>query len=577
MATYLLAAAVLLAGDLGAPWLKLPAQRFSPLDKVEAQEWSVLGLLGVDKPQGGINWIRTDGTAAVPLYDGKTAVAPAADELPYVLLRDQGPVAILGGGAGREVRIATRYGQKQIDVVDLDPILLRAFLGDRYRKAGGDVYDGGPALQVKVSLDAGRGFVRRAPDPYRSIVLAFPDTQTAHAAGVLAAESPPILYTVEAFADLLDHLTPDGILTATRLDAEADRLVILAAAALRATGAAAPEKHLYGCSSSRATTLTVRKAELTPADIAQLRAFCRRNKMNEVFGPDQSYGELRRRLTPELDGYLPAERPKALRDPPVGDKAPSRGDVRPPTGDRPFFASVVLPELWVQTLLDKTSARTAQAILVLWGILGMAVALSFFSLGIPFSAWPRWPVGRVRPLLFFTGVGASLGFAVPALVSRLVVLMGHPIHGYTSVWPSLLASLGTGGLLVVGVRARDAERVTGIRAELLVATLALSAVALDPLVEIGLGLPFGFRFLASLLLLVPVGALEGSLLALGLRAVGTLSPALVPWCWGMAAVGAFVAAALALPAAMALGYSATLLAAGLCALLAAASIPKRSR
>ena len=144
VATVVLAAVVLLAGDLGAPWLKVPFQRFSSLDKVEAQEWSVLGLVTVDKPQSGVTWVHTDGTAAVPLYDAKTAIPAAPDEMSYVLVRDQGPVAILGGGAGREVRIAVRYGHKQIDAIDLDPVLVRAFMLDKYKKASGDVYDGAP-------------------------------------------------------------------------------------------------------------------------------------------------------------------------------------------------------------------------------------------------------------------------------------------------------------------------------------------------------------------------------------------------------------------------------------------------
>jgi hypothetical protein len=581
VATFLLAATVLVAGDVGAPWLKLPFQRFSPMDKIEAQEWSVLGLVAVDKAQSGIAWIHTDGTSAAPIYDAKTTVPAAPDEMPYALLRDQGPVAILGGGGGREAKTAVRYGQKQIDAVDLDPILLRAFMLDRYKKASGDVYDG---AQVKASLDAGRGFVRRAPGAYRAIVLALPDAQTAQAAGVLAAE-PVDLYTVEAFADLLDHLTPDGMLAATRLDAEADRLVVLAAAALRATGITTPAQHLYACSSSRTTTLLVHKAAFTPSDVNLLRSFCRRNKLNEVFASDTPLSDQRRRLTADLDGYAPVDkspappastpRPRPLVVAPPAE--PFRGDVRAPTGDRPFFASVIPPRLWVHTLLDKASAKTAQAVLVLWGILAVAVALVFFSVGLPLSAWPRWPVRRARSLLFFTGVGAALGFAAMALVPRLTVLMGHPIYAYTTVLPALLASLGTGGLVVARLRADQTEKPMGVRTELLVAVLALAAVALGPLVDVALAMPFALRFLAVALVLVPVGVLAGSLLALGMRQVGATSPPLVPWCWGMAAVGAFLAAALALPAAMALGYAATLLAGGLCALLAAACVPKPAR
>ena len=40
---------VLLAGDVGAPWIRLPSHRWSALDKVDGQEQTVLGLTTVDK------------------------------------------------------------------------------------------------------------------------------------------------------------------------------------------------------------------------------------------------------------------------------------------------------------------------------------------------------------------------------------------------------------------------------------------------------------------------------------------------------------------------------------------------
>jgi hypothetical protein len=193
---------------------------------------------------------------------------------------------------------------------------------------------------------------------------------------------------------------------------------------------------------------------------------------------------------------------------------------------------------------------------------------------MPLAAWPRWSVGRARPLVFFTGVGAALSFAAWALVPRLVVLAGHPLYAYTTVLPALLASVAVGGLVMGRVRAEGAEAPAGVRAEILVVVLAVAAVALGPLVQIALGFPFALRTLVLLVPLVAVGLLSGSLLALGVRIIGSVSPPLVPWCWGMAAVGAFVAAVIAVPLAMMIGYSAVLLAAGASALVAAVWVPR---
>ncbi len=85
VAALLLASGVLLAGDIGAPWLKLPLLRFTSLDKAEVQEWSALGLLTVDKVASGISWMHTDGTASVPIYEAKTTIPVGPGEMAYVL------------------------------------------------------------------------------------------------------------------------------------------------------------------------------------------------------------------------------------------------------------------------------------------------------------------------------------------------------------------------------------------------------------------------------------------------------------------------------------------------------------
>lgn len=559
VATFVLASSVLFAGDFGAPWLKLPSLRFAPLDKVETQEQSALGLLTVDKAQAGIAWMRTDGIGAVPIHDAKTAVALSPEEMAYVLQREQGPVAIVGGGGGREVRIALKYGQREIHVVDLDPLAVHKLMEGRYEKAGGDVYEN-PV--VKVALQDGRAYVRAATQPFRTIVLALPDAQAAAASGALAAE-PMDLYTVEAFADLIAQLSPEGTLMVTRWDAEVDRLVGLAAAGLRRTGVGEPGSHLFACGASRATTLLAKKSPFTSGDLVQLRNFCRKNKFTEAFAPDQPHGEMRRRLTVELD---------------VADAVAGQpSDLRPPTGDRPFFGYTVPERLLVETLRGKLLGTSGQALTVLAGLLAAALLVLFLAVTLPLVAWPRSEGGRRGALIFFTGVGASLAFALAALAPRLTTLLGHPIYGFTTVVPALLASAGAGGFVVERTRLREAENRAGVRAELLVVVLAAAAVVTGPLVDAGLGLPLTARFVAAMALLMPVGALGGALLALGLKLVARPAPQLVPWCWGMAGVGALVAAAVATPAMMVWGCSPVLLGAGFMALVAAACVPRAGR
>jgi hypothetical protein len=550
VATFLLASFVLLAGDVGAPWLKLPSLRFHGLDKIEVQEWSGLGLLTLDKAVGGINWIRTDGLAAQPLYDGKTAIPVAPDEMAFVLQHADGPVAVVGGGGGREVRIALKYGQRDIHAIELDPILVRTILLDRYKKASGDVYD---SPSVKVALEDARGYLRRSHLAFRNIDIAMTDEVPALGVGALAA-SPTPLFTVEAMGDFLAALAPEGTLVAARSDAEGDHLLALMTVALERDGAADAGQHLYACSASRATTVLARKTPLGASDVAQLRNFCKKNKMLEVFAPDAR--ERQRHTSPEAQA------------------AEAALDMRPPVDDRPFFASVVPAGLFVRTLSKLATRANAQGLVALAAQFFAGLVFLFFAVGLPLAAAPRSQVPRGRALVFFGAVGASLGLAATSLLPRLGVLLGHPIYGSTTCVPTLMASIAVGGLVVGRVRASGAETSLRRRAELLVGMLALTAICLGPVVEATLGLPFAARFAAALLFLVPVGLLGGSLLALGARLCGAMSPSLVAWSWGMAGIGAFVAGTVAMPVAITVGYGAVLLVAGGSALVAALCVPR---
>jgi hypothetical protein len=548
VATFVLASCVLLAGDVGAPWLKLPALRFHGLDKVELQEWSGLGLLTLDRAAGGINWIRTDGSGALPLYDSKTAVPVAPDEMAFVLQHDQGPIAVIGSGGGRELRIALKYGQRDIHAIELDPILVRTILLDRYKKASGDVYD---SPWVKIALEDGRGYIRRSHLAFRNIEIALPEEAPALAAGALAANPTP-LFTVEAMVDFLAALAPEGTLVATRSDPEGDHLLALMTAAVERTGAADAGQHLYACSGSRATTVLARKTPLGVAEVAQLRGFCRKNKLVEVFAPDQR----QRHTSPEAQA------------------AEAALDMRPPVDDRPFFASVVPSGLVLRTLSKRATATNALGLVALAAQFVAGLVFLFFAVGLPLAAVPRSSVPRGRALVFFSAVGASLALAATSLLPRLGVLLGHPIYASTTSIPTLMASIAVGGLVVGRVDASGVEASLRRRAEMLVAALAITAVGLGPVVEASIGLPFAARFAATLLFLVPVGLLGGSLLALGARLCGAMSPALGAWSWGMAGIGAFVAGTVAMPLAITVGYGAVLLVAGGTALVAALCVPR---
>ena len=560
VSTFVLATTVLLAGDLGAPWLKLPSLRWAAIDKVELQRWSETELVTVDKPSGGTSWVRSDGTSTTALLDAKTTPPAHPDELGYALHKEKGPSAVLAPGGGRDVRAALRAGQKEIYAVEPDPVIVRDVLRGRYKALSGDLYE---KPEVHVVVADPRGYLVGAPAKLRNVVLTLADTTAPAAVGALALEEAR-LYTVEAFRDYLSALLPEGTLLVSRPEGESDRLVAVAVAGLRRVGAAAPGEHLFACSGSKITALLVKRTPFSKDEIGLLRRHCKKLKFAEVFAPDQAPNELRRRI---LDG---SDRRVTALDGLI--------DFTATTDDRPFFFQPIAARFLPQVLRDLPTLRrerqglfTAALLVAVGSALGLLlVALGWLTRGG--ATGPTAP--RLRPMIHFVGLGAGFVLTSLALVPRLVAFLGHPAAGLSVVVAALLLAAGVGGRLTGTLTFDRLALAAGRRAQLLVALLALAAVAVAPGLDAAAGLPFAARLGLVVLVLAPIGGLMGALLPLGAKLIALRSPELLPWCWGLVGIAGVVAVGAGAFVALGLGYSALFLAAGLSYMLTAASVPE---
>jgi spermidine synthase len=110
---------------------------------------------------------------------------------------------------------------------------------------------------VRVVVEDGRTYVRRSPEKYQVLQATLVDTWASTAAGAFAL-SENNLYTVEAFVEYLDHLTPDGVLAFTRWGfdppRESLRLVSLARQALAQAAKRTPGATSPSCGSRPASS-----------------------------------------------------------------------------------------------------------------------------------------------------------------------------------------------------------------------------------------------------------------------------------------------------------------------------------
>jgi hypothetical protein len=565
VATFALGSAVLLAGDIGAPWLKLPALRWMRLDRVELQRWSERALITVERPAGGLAMVQADGDAKTPILEAKKMPDPHPSELAYALHKERGPVLIVGPGGGADVRRALKAGHKIVHVAEPERVMVDELIRGKYRAFSGDLYD---KPEVIVAVSDGRSYARRAGVPFQAIILSLADSYASASVGTLSLTASR-LHTVEGVRELIDHLAPSGTLVVTRWEGELERLVSLASAALKSAGAAEPARHLFACSQDRVTSLLLQRAPLTREDITALRGSCRKGRFQEAFAPDIQRSELLKRIAAAPDAAL------------LEGAAPSHPtDLSAPTDDRPFFFHTAKARaLSAAVLAPRSLMQNNQALLALLALVAAGLAAALFFLIVPLVGRPsslflaRGRGARAAALLFFMSLGSGAVFAGAALVQHAAALVGHPAYGLYGALFALLLSAAAGALLTRSRGWLVAALAAGRRAQILTAVLALLAALAGPLFRVASPLPLGGRVAIAAALLALVGALIGSLFPLGVKLVAERAPDLLPLGFALGRAAGLVAIGAGALIAVYGGFSVLFLAGGLAYLVAAIAVP----
>src|SRR5579871_2259075 len=205
--------------------------------------WNSFSRIGVTRD--GSIWsivIDADASTGIAPYDWDHITAQEHYELthhgpglPYVV-RPGAKTLVIGAGGGFDVARALGSGSRDITAVEINPIIARTVMGDRFLREDHGLY---ARPEVRLFVEDGRSFVRRSDEKYQVIQATLVDTWASTAAGAFAL-SENNLYTTDAFYDYLSHLTDDGFLAFTRWGFEPPReslrLLALAADALARLG-----------------------------------------------------------------------------------------------------------------------------------------------------------------------------------------------------------------------------------------------------------------------------------------------------------------------------------------------------
>lgn len=495
-----------------------------------------------------------------------STLAPVEDAHALALRPHQTRSAlIIGSGGGVEVLAALRNGVRRVVAVEVNPLINDLVRGPMAGYLGHLFAD----PRVELHTDEARSFIARHPERYDAIVAAHTISNAATAAGALSlAES--YLLTVEALISCLDHLSAQGVLWITRPEPQLPRLVATVRAALTARGVARPERHVavYAArtpdgSPSFFGGVYVSARPFPPAWLDDARQRLTAHALRVLYLPDQNAGPAIYRTLLQSDATTLGALYRS-----------SRRALAPTSDDRPFFNQ---HGRWgALRWADITGAFSQQhrermaledqpvAEIVLLTVLLQSLLLALLLIVVPLALRRGSDAALDRRslplLLYFSALGLGFMLAEVALIQRLTLFIGQPVHAFAMVIGALLLSSGIGS----GLSQRWAPTAASVRPRLL-ALLGLIAVALlavtgatDLLLRHALAWELGTRLAAVGALVTPLGLLLGGAFPLALRHAGARHPTVIPWAWGLNAVTSVVGAVLAVIAATIIGFTGVL-------------------
>jgi hypothetical protein len=515
-----------------------------------------------------------DDMSVLTRFDGDLEKLSYLDYLSSALpfhLQDMPRVLVLGAGGGSDVLQALYHRASHIDAVELNPQVVD-LVNKEFADFTGALYE---LPQVTVYNREARGFVAASRTNYDLIQVALMDSFSASSAGLYAL-SENYLYTVEAFAQYLQHLEPGGILSITRWIKmpPRDGLKIFATVieALEQAGITDPGRHLAMIRSWNTSTLLVKNEPFTDSGIDSLKAFSRERWFDLVYYPGITRDE--------------ANRYNQLQEPWFFEGAsrllgPARAsfmddykfNIRPATDNRPYFSHFLkwqtLPELLA--LKDRGGMPLLEwGYLVLVATLVLAVLASFLLVLLPLWLRRRKETRarglRWRIMVYFPAIGVAFMFIEIAFIQKFILFLHHPLYAVSVVLCAFLVFAGLGSLM----SARWKKHFSLYRVTAGIGILSLLYVMLLPaLFNWLVQMPIEFKIPVSALLIAPLAFLMGMPFPLGLSVVSNRLPSWIPWAWGVNGCASVVSAILATLLAIHLGFVFVVFIAVLAYLLAA--------
>jgi hypothetical protein len=389
---------------------------------------------------------------------------------------------------------------------------------------------------VELVIAEAREFLGRDTNRYDAILLSWWGAGTSQYLGTSGGLAQ-YMYTTEAFAMLIKHLTPEGILVL--YNGNKAQILLNFSQVYREQGWTGLDEQVVVLGLDTGTpnyleTIDSKKLIIKPSgfddqELNILRETASSLNQEVILAPgyvDPDYRIYRDVLSARAIDDINSE---LIRD--------HNKELTIIRDDRPFLEHFIPTSFYLSIskwfALDIGSVQWAFVRLVAMFTVILGIIAGFIVIGpLALRAGPQFSSRNLANLIYFLSLGAGFILIEIALVRKFGLILGHPSYSIAVVLAAMISSTGLGSLATR--RMFESHGLTIRRAALGIVIYVLAGTMLYDCLAPGIvALPIVVKVIIVLCALFPLGFLMGQMFPQGLARVSRDDTRLVPWAWAI--------------------------------------------
>ena len=482
--------------------------------------------------------------------------------LAYTLNQEPSALIIEPKG-GLDVLAALYFKARQIKVIESNPLIIK-LLDQELAAFGGSLYQKKKMQLVSANV---RTALKQEKERYDLIVFSLTDVFGSSSTGVYGFREN-YFYTLESFSQILERLSPHGIISVTLFLLPPPRQDIrLLATWIEALEKAKkePSSHLAAIRSWGTISYLIKKNPFTPQDIIKLKVFSKERLFDLVYYPGikaeetNVYNKFDKPIYYNLTLQLLASKTrKELYENYLFQ-------LKPATDNRPFFFNFYKLNKMKATYkaLGQKWLPLLQGGFLVPLLLFQSLIVAFLLILLPVLVLKRNIRNRkdifLKVFFYFSLIGAAFMFVEITWIQKFILFLGHPLYSVSAIIFSLLVSSGLGSFFSQSLFGQNLKKKLRLSLILCSSLILIYMLLLPFFFESFLGFKFSLKIILTFLAIFPLGFFMGFPFPTGIRILESKERRIIPWGWATNAFSSVINSVFALLIAFWGGYQLVLI------------------